>query len=151
MIDTADFRHDLLGLEGDVYAAIADAMTDAVDAAAKDAFSTNLFQNHTWKLRSSTKASVDKIMFRGKLSNATPYARYVEEGTRPHVIAARRKPLLRFYWTRHGFWFAGKKVNHPGTKPRPFMRHAGEVGGVKLRELGEAYTDRAINRFNAAA
>lgn len=44
-----------------------------------------------------------------------PYAPAMNDGSKPHVIQARNKKALAFAGR-----FA-KKVNHPGTKPRPFM------------------------------
>ncbi|HSY22318.1 MAG TPA: hypothetical protein VK841_09400 [Polyangiaceae bacterium] len=49
-----------------------------------------------------------------------PYAAYVENGTRPHVIEAKRAQALRWEDSGGGVHFA-KRVNHPGTTPRPFM------------------------------
>jgi hypothetical protein len=51
-----------------------------------------------------------------------PYAAYVELGTRPHVILPRNAQALRWYGP-DGAVFA-KRVNHPGTKPEPFLRRA---------------------------
>ena len=56
---------------------------------------------------------------------ATAHARYagfVHEGTRPHVIFPRRARALRFNVAGRTVFAA--KVNHPGTKPRPFLREA---------------------------
>jgi hypothetical protein len=81
------------------------------------------------------------------------YAAYVEKGTRPHVIKPRNARSLRFPApgvsttlggrARSGevrrlgagaFVFAGK-VNHPGTKPQPFLlpgaKKAVARGGLK--------------------
>lgn len=44
-----------------------------------------------------------------------PYSAAMNNGSKPHVIAAKNKKALRF-----GGRFA-KKVKHPGTPPRPFM------------------------------
>lgn len=49
------------------------------------------------------------------------HALYVHEGTKPHVIKARRAPFLVFYWHRIQGIFVGKKVNHPGTPSDPFL------------------------------
>jgi hypothetical protein len=150
-MDGAGFRASMTEFEGEIYRAAVEALTDGVDAAARDAFSTNAYRNKTWKLRSSTRASVNKFEFTGGLENKTKYASFVEFGTRPHVIQARRKPLLRFFWTRHGVWFSGKKVNHPGTSPRLFFKHAGQVGGeVFERELVRRL-DQLTSQFNSAA
>lgn len=52
------------------------------------------------------------------------YARYVQEGTRPHVITAKNARVLASK-TGGGkgaqYTFYGKSVMHPGTKPNPFM------------------------------
>lgn len=44
------------------------------------------------------------------------YWKFIEFGTKPHPIKARRGRVL---------WFGGvahKSVKHPGTQPRPFIR-----------------------------
>src|SRR5882757_9825725 len=45
------------------------------------------------------------------------YAPYVEFGTKPHVIVPKDKKAL--YWP--GAAHPVMSVNHPGTKPNPFM------------------------------
>lgn len=50
------------------------------------------------------------------------YARFVEDGTRPHVIRPRTAKALRF--TVGGQVVFARYVNHPGTRARPFMRNA---------------------------
>jgi hypothetical protein len=54
------------------------------------------------------------------------YSLYVHEGTRPHTIMAKGKTLA-FYWahgpTGPGMYYF-QSVNHPGTKPVPFLRDA---------------------------
>ena len=47
------------------------------------------------------------------------YAPYVEYGTRPHKIRAKNARFLTIP-TDDGFLFV-KEVNHPGSKPYPFM------------------------------
>ncbi len=150
-IDGRAFRLALADLGGDISQAAGEALESAVDAAARDAFTTNLFRNKTWKLREGTKATVDRQNYTGRLENRVAYARFVEEGTKPHVIQARNAPVLRFFWTRHGFWFAGKKVNHPGTAPRPFFKHAGEVGASQFERSATHLVDQTITRYNRAA
>lgn len=56
------------------------------------------------------------------LNPRVPYGIYVHEGTKPHIILPRQKKLLR--WTDGGRWFSKYKVNHPGTKPDPFLYDA---------------------------
>ncbi|UYP17712.1 HK97 gp10 family phage protein [Rhodococcus sp. Z13] len=53
------------------------------------------------------------------------YAAAVHDGTRPHVIRARNGGFLRFPGSDGSPVFR-RSVNHPGTRPRPFLRNAAE-------------------------
>lgn len=46
----------------------------------------------------------------------TPYASFVREGTRPHIIRAKPGKKLRFFWPVTNRVMYLPKVNHPGTK-----------------------------------
>jgi HK97 gp10 family phage protein len=54
------------------------------------------------------------------------YAEDVERGTAPHVILPRNKKAL--YWK--GAAHPVAKVNHPGTRPQPFMGPALELAPI---------------------
>ena len=72
----------------------------------------------------------DPLVFSGPFRLSTgvtataDYAATVHDGTRPHVIRARNGQYLKFPG-RNGPVFA-RSVNHPGTRPRPFLRNAAE-------------------------
>jgi hypothetical protein len=51
-----------------------------------------------------------------------PYAQYVIEGTRPHVIRATNRRSLSFYWPKVGGQAFFKSVNHPGNSANPFWQ-----------------------------
>ena len=53
-----------------------------------------------------------------------PYAKYVVEGTGPHIIRARAARYL--HWKDAGGDHFAKQVNHPGTKPNDFAKRAVE-------------------------
>lgn len=55
----------------------------------------------------------------GIITASPKYTVPVHEGTRPHIIRARRKRALKFHG-RNGVVIV-KSVQHPGTKARPFM------------------------------
>ena len=55
----------------------------------------------------------------GPVKNVTYIARFLEFGTAPHEIVARKAPLLRL---RNGRLV--KRVNHPGSRPYPFLQPA---------------------------
>lgn len=46
------------------------------------------------------------------------------EGTIPHTIRPRTKPLLVFFWPKVGRVVAFRSVNHPGTQPNRFLTKA---------------------------
>lgn len=75
---------------------------------------------------------------------------YLEYGTRPHVITPRAAKALRFAATPGGRRLTGsprkgaavvfaRRVNHPGTKPYPFMipgaRKAVEAMGLVIGQV----------------
>lgn len=49
---------------------------------------------------------------------SAPYAPFVHEGTKPHIIRPKKKKALAN--KKAGILF-GKKVNHPGNKPNQFL------------------------------
>jgi hypothetical protein len=63
----------------------------------------------------STKATGQQLTIGSNL----PYAAFVHEGTRPHLIAPRGGEILRF--TQKGRVVYSRAVMHPGTKPNRFL------------------------------
>jgi hypothetical protein len=58
------------------------------------------------------------------------YAYYVHEGTHPHEIAASTKSALYFFWPKApggAGWAFYKHVNHPGTRPQPWLWRAANI------------------------
>ena len=85
------------------------------------------------------------------------YAAYVERGTRPHVIRPRNRKALRFPADAGSARLSGsprtggrvrfaKRVQHPGTKAKPYMlpgaRRAIEGAGLRAT-LVAAWNDAA--------
>ena len=58
----------------------------------------------------------------GGVTSHAPYSAFVHMGTRPHVIRPRNAAALRF--TSGGRTVFASSVNHPGTRPRPFLTNA---------------------------
>jgi len=67
-----------------------------------------------------TSASSNRITAEAR--SDTPYAEFVIQGTRPHVIRAKRGSALRFNWPKAGGIVYFAKVNHPGNAPNPFFK-----------------------------
>jgi hypothetical protein len=66
----------------------------------------------------------NRLEVRGEMRWPKNYASFVDKGTKPHPITARRVPLLHFYWEKVGDWVKFKQVKHPGTKPVNFTEYA---------------------------
>lgn len=73
-----------------------------------------------------------------------PLTRFIQRGTKPHIIRAKNASALRFFWPKvnattfvpkgggfpthmradNTFWIGKGYVNHPGTKPNKFIGRA---------------------------
>ena len=71
---------------------------------------------------------------------------YIIEGTRPHVIEAKRARALHFYWDKKGEEVFFKRVNHPGTAPNPFVRTTYERVGLRQIQQAAERIGLAITR-----
>ena len=81
------------------------------------------------KLRRSIKATVitgpdGRSVVR--VGSKNRYAKFVEKGTSPHIIRARRKKFMVFPGTNSssGRTIRAKIVYHPGTPPTNFLKRA---------------------------
>lgn len=72
--------------------------------------------------RSIFKARVQGGWEVGHNSQVAPYARFVHDGARPHVIEPDKKRALR--WPVPGGFAFAKKVNHPGYRGDAWLRRA---------------------------
>jgi len=86
------------------------------------------FTPRTGRTQDATKARMmrtagGKLM---RISNRTKVARFMEHGTKRHIIRARRKKFLRF--KQGGAWVFRKAVNHPGNRAYLFMRRGALTG-----------------------
>ena len=119
-VDTKELDKFVVLMDGypsKVYSNVCDAVktsTFNVEKYAKD----NLTKNgsvDTGLLRNSINSKI--TLLTGTVSTNTKYARIVEEGSMPHIIKPKKKKFL--YW--NGASHPVKQVNHPGTKPKPYM------------------------------
>lgn len=124
---------------GSVYLHMLKTMT-RIDARAKYYLNGVMVGKRTGNLISSQAAPMITPTGRGVLGvlqNNASYAKAVHDGTVPHEIRAVRKKTLKFSpstanhaagtgggSTSTGQFVFPKAVQHPGTKPRPFLRRA---------------------------
>lgn len=117
---------------------VLNALKRTAELAAAFAKVTTLYRSRTGALRSSIKHSA--VAFHGRTSANAKHAVYVEEGTRPHEIRARRKKVLRF--VQNGTVRFTPRVFHPGTKARPFMQQARDRAEPIFDRLCKEAVDR---------
>lgn len=123
-------------------------MTKELDTAVKKTLS--LVQNKTFKeapvnkqggggnLRQSIRSDMSGVA-RGKLEVGSDYGIYVHEGTRPHIIEIKNKKGLANIRTGQ---FFGKRVQHTGTAPNPFLQRAVESSEEEI----QGYFEEAVRR-----
>src|SRR4029450_13786902 len=120
---------------------------DALDAAALAAQSNVELTVKTWE--HPVSFTISHKVGEGNIATDDEICRYVEHGTRPHLIGPRRSRYLRFAVggrpkTRPGqlgsgggakgskiVYFRGV-VSHPGTKPRLFAKQVARMAQDRL-------------------
>lgn len=111
---------------GEAYALAIDTCTTLVTAMGNDTitYATPATPVDTGRLRAGTQLVVDEPdgwSVTGHVQNLVEYALDVHDGTGPHRIEPRDPGgVLRFTGADGGIVYA-KYVNHPGTRPRPFL------------------------------
>ena len=102
------------------------AVGHAAQEGAAEAKRSTEFKDRTGKLRAGIVARLAQVTHRGstwEIFSPMPYSRFVEEGTRAHVIEANNAPMLHWQDESGDHHFA-KRVFHPGTSPHVFMGQA---------------------------
>lgn len=102
------------------------AVAEGLEVGAQWARQNHSYKDQSGKLTKSIKAVVEVSTpggAVGRIESRRPYDRFVEKGTPPHEIDARKKKALAWPGGAHPV----KSVQHPGTDPRPFIAPAGAM------------------------
>lgn len=67
------------------------------------------------------------------VGSSHPIALIHHNGTKPHEIVPKTGRFLVFYWPKVGRVVFVKRVQHPGTKPNPFLLDAARSLGLTVR------------------
>ena len=124
-------------------------MREAAIAGSEQAVSSRRYQDRTGNLT----RSIGDRMLAGDATHAEAeiyadekYASYVENGTAPHRIEARKAGSLRWEGSDGAVHFA-RAVNHPGTAPHTFMVHGEIKAELVLTEQVTASVDKACEHM----
>lgn len=103
---------------------------------------TTLFRDRTGELR-GTLDIIDKGAYWKRVIAPANHAKFIEGGTKAHVIRPKRGRFLRFYVGDRAVY--ARAVHHPGTARRPFMATAAAAGGQAMRILFDEATAKAVD------
>lgn len=143
-IDAAAMLRSLRQVEADSLATVRQGLGQAAEHARQLAKASPSFKDRTGRLRASIVRGQRStwVHFVKAGSRRAPYALFVEEDTKAHIIRARRVQFLRFVVAGGGVRFA-RAVNHPGTTGKHFMRDARNRVELPLYRFIEAGLNRA--------
>lgn len=79
-----------------------------------------------------------------ELNPAVPYAAYVHEGTKPHLIIPKSCNVLRF--VANGDYVFSKRVKHPGTQKDQFLYNAAEHQLPEIQSRFEHALEELLKR-----
>ena len=80
----------------------------------------------------------------------TPYAGFVEFGTKPHEI--RAKPGKSLAFTMNGQQVFARVVHHPGTRAQPFVEDSFDAWAKSVGpEIAEANVETIRKEYNKSA
>ena len=127
-------------LEAGIIQAIGLTMRSGIQAAEASAKGTTLWKDKSGGTRGSIRGELQG--FASGFVIAGGASRFLESGTRPHVIVG--KPVLRF--VVNGQTLFRRMVHHPGTAERPFMTEARRIGEQAVAYGAEYFVGEAIRR-----
>lgn len=138
---------------GDIARGMNTGVQFGVEEGAAQAKATHRYKDRTGALTGSIRgylvasaSPTDNGEAVGVLEAKAKHASYIEEGTPPHEIEARRAELLRWVDEGGGVHFA-RKVNHPGGPSLPFMGPAAQKAERVVEVEVERAVERAAERF----
>lgn len=142
-VDASDFLRDIDKVERRLLDAARFSVQEAAEATLRAAKDTDLFQDRTGELR-RTMEIVDTGAFSKRVTTRANHARWVNFGTRAHVITPKT-PGGRLRFFKGGRTVFAQRVNHPGTAPRPFMENAAYAGQRALEMVSDMHVDLALD------
>lgn len=135
-LDLSEFHRSVEQTEREMRTQIARGVNEAAEAGRDEAKRVGAWTDRTRRLRNGIAAVPAHGRGDGaesEILSPTPYSAIIEGGSRAHEIWARRKTFLRF--VVGGQVIFARKVNHPGTRPYPFMGPAAIKADAVLRKV----------------
>lgn len=141
-IDGSDALRSLKTVERRILDVARWQLGEAAKVARRNAEGTTLFKDRTGELRGTIDV-IDRGTYWKRVIARARHGRFIEDGTKPHVIRPRNGTFLKF--VVGGRTVFARKVNHPGTSRRPFMQNAANAGAQAMRVLFDEGIAKAID------
>lgn len=119
-MDEAALRRLLTGRQSGVARMLASKAVQVESAAKRIATAEGLVDTGRYRSSISWRLGEDGQGLYAEIGSAVPYARYLEEGTRPHVIRPRSAKALWWKGAEHPVAL----VHHPGTRAYRVLQRA---------------------------
>lgn len=146
VVDSSATRRALADYTSDLLVRAHRVLELGIGQAEKLAKSTNAFKDRTGDGRKSIHGDVSPGYLKAKLSAGKKQIKFIENGTKPHEIRARKARFLSF--VVNGTRVFRRKVQHPGTKATHFMRDAVQTASIEIRRNLQHVADDAARRFS---
>lgn len=146
---TDDFAEGWTQALGKLAAGIVGAVEEACHEGADEARRTHRYVDRTGDATRTTRGEVMSIRSdsaQGRLICDVPYGKILADGSRPHRIEPK-DPDGYLAFQQDGQWRRSKGVNHPGTRPDPFM----DLAMAKADRVLETAVDQAVEHAFSAA
>jgi hypothetical protein len=141
-----DALRDLARVQADMLASVRQVLGQLAALAVLHARGTTTFKDRTGNLRNSIKRGQKSpwALFVKAGGTGARYALFIEAGSKPHEIKARRARFLKF--EQNGQTVFRKRVFHPGTRPARFMQSARNASEAFASQYIESGLNATINR-----
>lgn len=119
------------------------ATKDEAEATRERIASGLYWTNRTGKTGQSFRVEPGVESLSSTLASGSKVARFILNGTQPHVIQARRRDALTF--VVNGTQVFRRRVNHPGTKARPYLQMEATRAEPALMRRVESAANAAVS------
>jgi hypothetical protein len=105
------------------------------------------FKKRTGKLQKETRYRIVRLRSGAivRLENPVKYAKAIDQGSKRHLIAAKRARALRFTWK--GVLMFRRYVIHPGNRPLKFLYRATSATGRVFETSMRSGMNRIAKEF----
>jgi hypothetical protein len=123
------------------------AVEDSLELVKEEARASHRFQPRTGRLAKSVEKAMtgnaSGIVFLNEA--VAPHAVPIHDGSRPHVIIAKNSPRPLLRWVSGSRFMFKKQVNHPGTRPDPFLHRAADSMAPMVQTRLELGVEEALS------